>query len=86
MARKAAKTPRSYEMMDLGSEPDWDDQHDLEDAELNLRFGQALNWYNYNYTSYPCYERKRIAGKKKVNAIKDGILILIHMIKLFFSK
>ena len=33
-----------------------------------------------------CYERKRIAGKKKVNAFKDGSLILICMIKLFFKK
>ena len=32
------------------------------------------------------YERKRIAGKKKVNAFKDGFLILKHMIKLFFMK
>tara|TARA_Y100001970_G_C14199449_1_gene840223 strand:- start:554 stop:1225 length:672 start_codon:yes stop_codon:yes gene_type:complete len=33
-----------------------------------------------------CYERKRIAGKKKVNAFKDGYLILSQMIKLFFEK
>ncbi len=32
------------------------------------------------------YERKRIAGKKKVNVFKDGFLILKHMIKLFFMK
>ena len=32
------------------------------------------------------YERKRIAGKKKVNALKDGFLILKHMIRLFFMK
>jgi len=32
------------------------------------------------------YERKRIAGKKKVNAFKDGFLILKHMIRLFFNK
>ena len=32
------------------------------------------------------YERKRIGGKKKVNAFKDGFLILIFMIKLFFWK
>ncbi len=32
------------------------------------------------------FERKRIAGKKKVNAFKDGFLILIFMIKLFFKK
>ena len=32
------------------------------------------------------YERKRIGGKKKVNAFRDGALILAYMIKLFFSK
>ncbi len=32
------------------------------------------------------YERKRIGGKKKVNAFKDGFLILLFMIKLFFWK
>ena len=31
-------------------------------------------------------ERARIAGRKKVNAFKDGFLILKGMIKLFFSK
>ena len=32
------------------------------------------------------YERKRIAGKKKVDAFKDGFLILKHMVRLFFKK
>ena len=32
------------------------------------------------------YERKRLAGIKKVNAFKDGFLILKHMIYLFFKK
>tara|TARA_B110000285_G_scaffold70285_1_gene80919 strand:+ start:79 stop:750 length:672 start_codon:yes stop_codon:yes gene_type:complete len=32
------------------------------------------------------YERSRIAGKKKVNAFKDGFLILKHMVRLFFIK
>jgi glycosyltransferase involved in cell wall biosynthesis len=32
------------------------------------------------------HERKRIAGKKKVNAFRDGFLILKYMIKLFFMK
>ena len=36
--------------------------------------------------SSSCYERKRIAGQKKVNAFKDGLIILIYMIKLFFKK
>ena len=35
--------------------------------------------------SINAFERKRIAGKKKVNAFRDGFLILHHMIKLFFK-
>ena len=39
-----------------------------------------------NMISASSYERKRIAGKKKVNEFKDGTLILISMIFLFFRK
>jgi glycosyltransferase involved in cell wall biosynthesis len=39
-----------------------------------------------NIVSSSSFERKRIAGKKKVNAIKDGFLILKNMIHLYFSK
>ncbi len=35
---------------------------------------------------FPSLERKRIGGKKKVNAFKDGSLILMHMINLYFKK
>ena len=31
------------------------------------------------------FERKRIAGQKKVNAFRDGLKILISMIALYFS-
>ncbi len=41
---------------------------------------------NMKISSISSYERKRIAGLKKVNAFKDGLLILMHMIKLFFLK
>ena len=34
---------------------------------------------NLKLSSISSYERKRIAGKKKVNAIKDGFLILKQM-------
>jgi len=34
----------------------------------------------------PSFERSRIGGKKKVNAFWDGLLILMKMIKMFFSK
>ena len=40
----------------------------------------------FRLISFPCHERERIAGKKKVNAFKDGFLILISMIRLFFFK
>lgn len=41
---------------------------------------------NFVYTSTPSKERKRIGGTKKVNAIKDGSLILFAIISFFFKK
>jgi len=41
---------------------------------------------NMTLSSISSYERKRIAGLKKVNAFKDGLLILKYMIYLFFKK
>lgn len=38
---------------------------------------------NMKYTSISSFEKKRIAGVKKVNAVRDGFLILIEMLKLF---
>ena len=32
------------------------------------------------------YERKRIAGLKKVNEFKDGLKILLFLVKIFFNK
>lgn len=40
---------------------------------------------NMNVMSCSSYERRRIAGIKKVNAFKDGFEILIYMIKKFFQ-
>ncbi len=37
------------------------------------------------YSCMPSYERKRIGGKKKVNAIKDGLLILSEIVKYFLK-
>ena len=42
--------------------------------------------HNLKYKTLPSMERKRIGGKKKVSAIKDGFLILIAVIGLFFKK
>lgn len=41
---------------------------------------------NYKLGSTIAHERARIAGLKKVNALRDGTLILIHMLKLFFKR
>ena len=38
-----------------------------------------------NFIDTPSYERKRIAGKKKVSEFKDGLKILIFMVKSFFK-
>ena len=40
---------------------------------------------NMEYLCIPSYERERIGGKKKVNAIKDGLLILSEIVKYFFK-
>ena len=42
-------------------------------------------YQNLKLGSINSFERKRIAGKKKVNAIKDGFLILKHMVTLYFK-
>ena len=38
-----------------------------------------------NFIDMPSHERKRIAGKKKVNEFRDGFKILSYMIKSFFK-
>ena len=38
------------------------------------------------YSCLPSYERNRIGGKKKVNPIKDGLLILSEIVKYFFKR
>tara|TARA_B100000035_G_scaffold312120_1_gene322948 strand:- start:212 stop:880 length:669 start_codon:yes stop_codon:yes gene_type:complete len=40
---------------------------------------------NFSMISQSSWERKRIAGKKKVNEFQDGLKILLYMIKLFFK-
>jgi len=37
------------------------------------------------YSCMPSHERERIGGKKKVNAIKDGLLILSEIVKYFYK-
>ena len=49
-------------------------------VELPIKAKRA----NFKICTSKSYERPRIGGKKKVNAIKDGFKILFSMIKLFF--
>ena len=49
-------------------------------VELPIKAKRA----NFRIGTSKSYERARIAGKKKVNAFKDGFKILFSMINLFF--
>ena len=67
----------------------------LKAQELNLRYHDfricveipiKAKFNEYKFMSSPSMERKRIAGTKKVNAIKDGFLILTAIFLLFIKK
>ena len=49
-------------------------------VELPIKAKRA----GYKICTSKSFERSRIAGEKKVSAFKDGLKILISMIKLFF--
>ena len=51
-------------------------------VELPIKAKKA----GYKLVSLPSYEKPRIAGRKKVNAFKDGLMILISMIKFLIFK
>ena len=48
-------------------------------VELPLKIHSS----NFGYSEIPSYEKKRIAGVKKVNEFRDGFLILFYLVKLF---
>tara|TARA_B100000795_G_scaffold240240_1_gene202313 strand:- start:1285 stop:1971 length:687 start_codon:yes stop_codon:yes gene_type:complete len=50
-------------------------------VELPIKVHKA----KINYTDMESYERPRIGGVKKVNALKDGLLILSEMFKMLFQ-
>jgi len=56
------------------------------DFSFCVEFPIKAKLKNFNITDSASRERRRIAGKKKVNELKDGFLILISIIKLFISK
>ena len=56
------------------------------DFRICVELPIKAKFYKMEYICLPSYERERIGGKKKVNAIKDGLLILIEIAKYFFKK
>ena len=63
--------------------------------KLNLKRGDfricvelpiKAKFLNMRYTCLPSYERERIGGIKKVNPLKDGLLILYEIVKYFFYR
>lgn len=54
-----------------------------QDFSFCIELPIKANRMNFKLLTSKSHERPRIGGKKKVNAFKDGILILISMIKLF---
>ena len=63
--------------------------------KLNLKSGDfricvelpiKAKFSNLQYCCLPSYERPRIGGKKKVNPLKDGLLILSEIVKYFFNR
>jgi len=51
-------------------------------VELSIK----AKFKSFRVFDFPSYERPRISGKKKVNELKDGFLILISILKLFIFK
>jgi len=56
------------------------------DFTFCVEFPIKAKRYKTKYQTIPSYERNRIGGIKKVNEFKDGLLILIKMVKMFFIK
>ena len=56
------------------------------DFSLCVELPIKAKFKSFRVFDLPSYERPRISGKKKVNEIKDGFLILISILKLFIFK
>ena len=65
---------QSFKKLDIGSN----------DFRFCVELPIKMQISNMKYKCIPSYEHKRIAGEKKVSAFKDGFLILLEMLRLFF--
>jgi glycosyltransferase involved in cell wall biosynthesis len=60
----------------------------LKSKDFRLCVEMPIKIINNNYliSTVPSFERKRIAGIKKVNEFKDGLLILLYLLNNFLRK
>jgi glycosyltransferase involved in cell wall biosynthesis len=56
------------------------------DFRLCIELPYQIQKKKFKYSEIPTRERKRFAGTKKVNELKDGFLILIKILECFFKK
>ena len=55
------------------------------DFRICVEIPIKVKFRKMNYICIPSFERERIGGKKKVNALKDGLLILSEIVKYFLN-
>ena len=56
------------------------------DFRLCIELPFKVSQSKFSYTEFPSYERARYGGKKKVNVVKDGFIILSEVLRSMIKK
>ena len=56
------------------------------DFRFCIELPVLVKFNKYKFISMSSYERSRLSGKKKVNELKDGFLILLCILKMFIFR
>ena len=56
------------------------------DFRFCIELPVLVKFKKYKFISKPSYERSRLSGRKKVNELKDGFLILLCILKMFILR
>ena len=56
------------------------------DFRICIELPVLAKFKKYKFISKPSYERSRLSGRKKVNELKDGFLILLCIFKMFIFR
>ena len=56
------------------------------DFRFCIELPVLVKFKKYKFISKPSYERSRLTGRKKVNELKDGFLILLCILKMFILR